>query len=251
MADINLELNPELDPGDYADTYARDGLVQIRDVLPDAAARAVADVLARTTPWRLVFPEPDPEGGHERVVSLSRAELQALGPRGVQERLGPVMSRAQGNYGFLYYSYPMVSAYLNGDDPGHPLHVLTEFLNSADFLAFGRSVTGESGITKADAQATFYGRGHFLTRHTDEGHDLERRAAYTFGFTPKWETDWGGLLMFLDDSLDVSRALLPRFNVLSLFDGRRVHSVSPVSQFAGGPRLQITGWLRDDPPVSA
>ncbi|MEQ8433914.1 MAG: 2OG-Fe(II) oxygenase family protein [Oceanicaulis sp.] len=249
MAEINLHLNPALKAEDYAQIYARDGLVRVENVLPEPAAQAIADVLARSTPWRLVFPEPDPAGGHEKIVTLTRADMQALGPAGLQQRLGPVMERARDNYGFLYFAYPMISAYMKGEDPGHPLHRLTEFLNSTEFLEFGRKVIGADKITKADAQATFYNRGHFLTRHTDEGHDRERRAAYTFGFTPKWEPDWGGLLMFLDDSLEVSRGLLPRFNMLSLFDGTRVHTVSPVSPFAGGPRLQITGWLRDDPPV--
>ena len=57
--------------------------------------------------------------------------------------------------------------------------------------------------------------------------------------------------MLLDENKDIERAFLPRFNVLSIFDGRRIHSVSPVSPFAGGGRFQITGWLRDDPAYKA
>ncbi len=249
MARIDLRMSPDLEVAKYAETYARDGFVQIPDAMPEPAARAIADALARSTPWRLVFPEPDPAGGRETIVKLTPEELQSLGQAGLQRRLAPVLERASRNYGFLYYAYPMIEAYLDGSDPGHPLHSVTEFLNGPEFLEFGRAVIGEAVVTKADAQATFYSRGNFLTRHTDEGHDRERRAAYTFGFTSNWQTDWGGLLMFLDEVQDVSRAFMPRFNVLTLFRGTRVHSVSPVSQFAAAPRLQITGWLRDDPPV--
>ena len=54
--------------------------------------------------------------------------------------------------------------------------------------------------------------------------------------------------MLLDEKMDISKAFLPRFNMLSIFDGRQVHSVSPVSPFAGGARHQITGWFRNDKP---
>ena len=56
------------------------------------------------------------------------------------------------------------------------------------------------------------------------------------------------LLAFIDEKMDVSRALIPRFNMLTVFDGLRVHSVSAVADFAPAPRLSIVGWFRDDPP---
>jgi len=246
---IELRLNPELDQAAFAEVYARDRQVFIDDVLEPEAAETVYRILSETISWRLVFPEPAAEPGAPEVVAqLTQQDIAAIGREAVNQRLAAVMDRARENYGFLYNAYPMIQAYVAGRDPGHPIHQVTEFLNSPAFLDFGRAVIGVPGITKADAQATLYSRGNFLTRHTDEGPGLERRAAYTFGFTKSWQTDWGGLLMFLDDALDVSRGWLPRFNRLSIFDGRRVHAVSPVSAFAGGGRFQITGWFRDDPP---
>ncbi|MEL6245955.1 MAG: 2OG-Fe(II) oxygenase family protein, partial [Pseudomonadota bacterium] len=60
--------------------------------------------------------------------------------------------------------------------------------------------------------------------------------------------DWGGLLMLIDkQTTDVRSAYIPRFNTLTLFDGMAVHSVSPVSAFAGDGRYSIVGWLRNDP----
>ena len=220
-------------------------------ILPEGTASAIADMLQRGLRWRLVFPEPPETGvGHETVVQLDQAEMAALGRDAVAQRLRAVMGRARDNYGYLYYSYPMIDAYLEGRDRGHMVHKLTEFLNSPDFMAFGRAVTGEDRITKGDAQATWYAPGHFLPRHTDHGFENERRAAYTFGFSRNWQPDWGGLLAFIEDDLSISRILLPGFNVLTLFDGRRTHAVTAVAPFAGGPRLQITGWLRDDPAAS-
>lgn len=248
--DIELRLNPALDPSPYAEAYARDGMVFIDDVMEPDAAELTYRILTESVSWRLVFPEPAAElGAPETVARLSREDIAAMGRDALNRRLGAVMERARDNYGYLYNAYPMIDAYVDGRDPGHPIHRITEFLNSPAFLDFGRTVIGVPEVTKADAQATLYTRGNFLTRHTDIGLGRERRAAYTFGFTKNWQTDWGGLLMFLDDALDVTRAFVPRFNRLSIFDGHRVHAVSPVAPYAGGGRYQITGWLRDDPPL--
>lgn len=244
---IDLALNPNLDPAPYAEIYKREKLVQIPDILPNETADAIREILERSLRWRLVFPEPAPGSEQDRVVYLTQEEMASSNRQDVAARLRGVMDRAKDNYGYLYNCYPMIEAYVRGWDAGHPIHQVADFLNSAEFLEFGRQVIGAETITKAEAQATLYQRGHFLTRHVDEGYDKQRRAAYTFGFTRRWQPDWGGMLMFLDGNLDVTRALIPRFNVLSLFDGTMIHSVSAVSPFAPEPRLQITGWLCDDP----
>ncbi len=246
---MELKLNPNIDVEAYAEAYRRDPLIRIPDIFTPETAEGIHDILAKNIAWRLVYPVRDEQG--DRIETLSQAEIQAIGPQGMRARITGVMERAQRNIGYLYSSYPMIQAYMQGWDPGHPIHTITEFLNSPEFLEFGGRVIGVPGVTKTDIQATLYSRGHFLTRHIDTGMDNERRAALTFGFTKNWQTDWGGLLMFLDVNQDISQAFLPRFNVLSIFDGRRIHAVSPVSPFAGHGRYQITGWLRDDPPASA
>lgn len=238
---MQLSLNSALNAADYRDQYARDKFVQIPNFLPDVLANEIHQMLKDSIQWRLVFPD---ETG--QVVQVTREIAQEKGMPWVQEHIQAVHERAQQNIGFLYNSYPMIQAVFENADPGHPIHELTNFLNSREFLDFGATVIGHDAITKADAQATFYAQGHFLTRHIDDGEKKERRAAYTLGFSQNWQPDWGGLLMFLDKDLDISKAFIPRFNVLTLFDGLQVHSVSPVSHFAGGPRLSITGWLRDD-----
>lgn len=248
---LDLRLNPALDPAHWAELYAQNQLVQIPDVFEPELAEQISAILRDTLNWRLVFPEPTPDGTGEIVVQLSQQDVERMGRQAIGAQIGAVMQRAQKNYGYLYDAYPMIQAYTSHWDPGHPVHRITEFLNSPEFLDFGRTITGAPLITKADAQATRYARGHFLTRHVDEGHDQERVAAYTLGFTRNWQTDWGGLLMLVEDGLDVSRAFLPRFNMLSIFDGRRMHAVSPVAPFAGDGRFQITGWFRNDAPAGA
>lgn len=238
----HLRLNPALDLARHADTFAHRGIVQIPDVFEPPVAESLAQMLAGPAPWRLLLTD-----SNDKPIHFSGAEIKAMGREKVDALVKDAIQRARQNRGYLYNTYPMIEGYLRGWDPGHPIHQVTEFINSPEFLDLGRRVTGVPGITKADAHATAYHPGHYLTRHLDYGEDRERRAAYVLGFSRNWQPDWGGLLLFLSDRQDVTEGYLPRFNVLTIFDVKYLHTVTQVSSFAGGVRRSITGWFRDDP----
>ena len=237
-----FRLNPILDPAPFAEAYRRDGVVQIPEVLDPASAEAVAEVLKRATPWRLVYSDAS---GQSNLIEA--ADAKRLGAEEMRRRLSEVNAQAAKGFAYVYLCYPMIAAYVRREDPGLALHGMTELLNSPEFLAFGREVVGAPGVTKVDAQATWYRPNDYLTLHddTDAG---QRRAAYTLGFTRGWRPDWGGQLLFHDDRGDIERGLTPGFNVLTLFRTPRLHSVAPVAPYARSERLSIVGWLRDDPP---
>ncbi len=236
-------LNASLRPETFRERYERDGWVQIEDLLVPQVADALAEAMERATPWSLVHSGPSGEPLYVDGPALAperRGELQA--------RLAETGRRAAQGFAYLYYVYPMIEAYLSGRDPGHPLHQVTEFLNSPDFMDLAHKVTGEP-VIKVDAQASHYRPGHYLTLHDDRGGG-ERRAAYTLGLTRGWRPDWGGQLLFHDPAGDVTRGFAPKFNVLTLFKTPQWHSVAPVAPYAARPRFSITGWLRDDPPYA-
>ncbi|MBN8607065.1 MAG: 2OG-Fe(II) oxygenase [Caulobacterales bacterium] len=236
-----LKLNPAIDPAPFARAYAATKCVQIPNLFDAESAAALERVLL-SLPWRLVCQNDEGQN-----LLLTKEQLQALSAADIERLDAGIRKRAARNVGFTYFTYPMIEAVQQRWDPGHPIHALTHFLNSPPFIEFARTLIACPGLTKIDAQASNYQPGHFLTRHIDDGLKKERRAAYTLGFSRNWQPDWGGLLMFIDENLDVARALTPRFNTLTVFDGLLVHSVSPVSQFAPNPRLSVVGWFRDDP----
>ncbi len=241
MTDLILSLRADHDIQAYADTYARDGMIRVENLFPDAVAEAIYAVLAQGTPWRLVH--SDENGKHQYYAPRA---WQAKSGQERQAIIQSVLGRARTGFAYLYSCYPMIDALLAGDDPYWPLHGMTEFLNSPEMLDFTRSITGEDSVVKHDAQATLYAPGHFLNRHDDTGDNQERRAAYVMGFTKDWRVDWGGQLLFLDGD-DTQRGFSPSFNTLSLFKVPRQHIVTQVTNFAGAGRYSITGWLRDDP----
>lgn len=242
---VDFRINPEVKPEYYAEVFSSKKYVQIHNFLEAGAADFLHETLSSKTMWRLCF-----STGQDRPVLLSQAELSATSSRERADLQQRIYSLARRNEGFMYSAWPMITAYLEGWDGDHPLNRFTEFLQSAEVREFGRKVIGADRITKVDAQATLYGPGHFLTRHRDVGLKQERRAAYTLGLARNWEPDFGGLLAFIDDDLNISRALTPNYNVLTLFDGLLPHSVTAVAPFAPIGRYSITGWFRDDPPVA-
>jgi Rps23 Pro-64 3,4-dihydroxylase Tpa1-like proline 4-hydroxylase len=241
MTPEDIKINPSLDLEALAAQYAAERFVQIPNFFADETAMAIETVLRQQTPWNLIYADPD-----SGIEQISRERAQQLGQAEMQRRMSLVMQRATRNYGYCYNGYQMSHARRDGKDPGHPLHAITDFLNSPAYLDLGAKIIGETGIIGVDAQATLFNSGSFLTRHIDEGSQNERRAAYTLSFCRNWQTDWGGQLQFIDQqTTDVTSAWVPRWNTLTLFDGRRVHAVSPVSAFAGDGRYSIVGWLRD------
>jgi SM-20-related protein len=237
---MSIRLRPGLDPAPYAAAYARDDYVQVPDLLTAEAAAAVSAVLESGVNWDLFL------SGAEGPEVLGGPELVALGREEITRRIGEVDARARTGFAYRYLGYPMISAYMTGRDPGHLLHTVLEFMNSPEVLNFVRTVTAEPTVIKADAQATYYRPGDYLTLHNDTGVG-ERRAAYTLGFTRGWRPDWGGQLLFHGPDGEIIRGLQPGFNVLTLFRTPQWHSVAAVASYAGARRLSITGWLRDDP----
>jgi Rps23 Pro-64 3,4-dihydroxylase Tpa1-like proline 4-hydroxylase len=129
-------------------------------------------------------------------------------------------------------------------DPAHFLARVVAFLNGPEFLSFVRDITGESRIARADAQATRYGPGHFLTIHDDGIAGKNRLAAYVLNMTPKWSPDWGGNLTFLDERGHIGEGYVPTFNALNILKVPQRHYVSCVAPYAAAYRYSVTGWLR-------
>jgi SM-20-related protein len=239
---IQLRLNPDLDAGRFARAYVEHKCVQVRNFLDEASA-AQMEAAMQTLPWRLILQDDT-----KTNLVLTREEFTAM-PIEQRRKLDEGMKRrAAEGIGYMYFVYPMIKAALEGWDGGHPIHALTEFLNSAPVIEFARAISSKPGITKIDAHASCFLQGHYLNKHIDDGLINERQVAYTLGFTRGWKPDWGGLLVVYDENDDVLLGRCPRFNTMTVFDGRIPHGVTAIANFAPKPRYTVAGWFRDDPP---
>jgi len=242
MSSQILQIRPDLDPEQIAARYRAEKFVQIPDFLTQESAFQIEQVLRQETPWRLIYVEPG--RGVRQLTGQQLAQMSASDQAGLRAR---ILANARRNIGYMYQGYPMTHEGAQAKTEVPLLGQLADMLNGRAFLSFAEQLISEPGLTSVDAQATLFRSGHFLTRHIDDGAAQERRAAYTLSFTRGWQTDWGGQLQFIDrQTTDVTCGWIPRWNTLTVFDGRRVHAVSPVSSFAGDGRFSIVGWFRND-----
>lgn len=233
-----LRLNPALDLAALAAAFAPTQRLRIENVLAPESVEAIARCLEQETPFDIAT--LDATGG---PLVLSGPAIDWRDPR-----IAAATARAGEGFSFLYRSFPMLTAFQQQRLPGHLLHAVFEFLNSAPVINLLRSVTGHADIARLDAQATLYEPGCFLTTHNDLMPSHHRRAAYVMGFTRRWRFDWGGLLVFRDDEGRVIDGAMPGFNTLDLFSVPQLHAVTSVAPFATGGRYAITGWARAAPP---
>jgi Rps23 Pro-64 3,4-dihydroxylase Tpa1-like proline 4-hydroxylase len=229
----------DLDPTAAAARLAQTGRAQLMDALQPSAAEDLHALLAGHVPWGLAHLEAGKPRTlpYDRLRALTHAQRAELGAR--------IQAEARAGYQFMYHSYMMVTAYVEGRDPQLPLHRVLEYLNGEPFLDFARRLTGVPELRRANAQATCYLPGDFLKFHTDADSSEGRRFAYVLNLTRGWQADWGGLLQFLDADGAVLETFLPRWNSLSIFRVPTPHCVSQVAAWAAAPRLAITGWLLD------
>lgn len=233
-----FRLNPALDQDRLARDFAAHRRVQIRDFLEaDGVANLHAEMCCRED-WKQVVNS----GG--KVFDLDRATRASMAAEQREALDRAVYAGAREGFQHRYEAIRVpdeVPAREASDDLFARFALWLSGGEARDFL---RIVIGRPELDFADAQATAYAPGDFLTGHDDAVEGKNRLAAYVFGLTPKWRTEWGGLLLFHDPEGDVERALLPRFNTLNIFAVPQLHSVSEVTRAAPYRRYSITGWLR-------
>lgn len=237
----HFRLNPALDGDALAEEFARTGRLHIRDFLIDDDAAALAASLRQRDDWLLVVNQDDKTFELDRSVQAEMTAEQA----GALEQAA--FAGARYGFQFRYESIRVPDAEAERAAADDPLTRFASFLSSDPVVALLRRITGKPGVDFADAQATAYGPGHFLTAHDDDVAGKRRHAAYVYNLTPQWRADWGGLLMFHGPDGHVDKALVPSFNALNIFAVPQPHSVSLVAPFAANRRYSITGWLRGFP----
>ncbi len=235
---IPFALDSCLEPGQLRAVLSRTGRIHIPGVLTDDSARELYEFLAQSMEWTLVL------NSGEKVYDLNREVRTTLGAAKERELMEHVYSRARTDFQYCYESCRVPEDARERARLPTPLTRFADFINSDVFLSFARELTGRPDINFADAQATRYSAGHFLSLHDDDVRVKRRVAAYVLNLTPKWHPDWGGQLQFIGKDGHVSEGLVPTFNALNLFLVPQPHLVSLVTPFAVGARYSVTGWLR-------
>lgn len=237
-----LTLAPGLKPEALASAFARHGRLHLPVAFAEPGAQAVGSALASAVPWHksLNANGKSYDLGFDTLAKMPadrRAELDAA-----------VVAGGRTGFQYLFDAWRLSDLVEDGRRQGGalaPLEAVYDFLNGAEFLDFVRILTNDPRSAYADAQATRYRAGDFLTAHDDDVEGKNRLYAYVLNFTPVWRADWGGLLVFHDADGHLAEGYTPTFNALNIFRVPQLHSVTQVASYAGAERLSITGWIRE------
>ncbi|HYF22418.1 MAG TPA: 2OG-Fe(II) oxygenase family protein [Caulobacteraceae bacterium] len=234
-------IDPAHDPRRYAPVFARTGRLHIPGFLTAASATELQRAAARAPFIKSWFME-----GRSFESDLERLRTAAPTERAELER--SVHAAAREGFAYAFDTYRLSDTVEAGGAVPAVLRTLHVFLNGPAFQGFVRALTGDVRGVYCDSQVTRYRSGDFLTAHHDDKPGQNRLYAYVLNLTPRWRTDWGGLLAFHDPDGHVAEAYTPTFNALNIFRVPQDHAVTVVAPFSGGDRLSVTGWIRSRGP---
>ncbi|WP_421933547.1 2OG-Fe(II) oxygenase [Phenylobacterium sp.] len=230
-----------LDPGKLHAAFARFGRLHLPGVFRPEDALAIHAALTAAPYHRSLT-----AAGKSYDIALET--LAAMPPERRAELEAAILEGGRTGFQYQFDAWRLSDLMEAGQRTGGalaPLEGLYDLINSEPFLAFIRTLTGDPRCAYADAQATRYRPGDFLTAHDDDVAGKKRLYAFVLNFTPAWRPDWGGLLAFHDADGHVSEAYTPTFNALNIFRVPQQHAVTQVASFAGAQRLSVTGWIRE------
>lgn len=238
MSPTIFSLDPGIAPQSLAEALAAQRRIRIRNFLAPPMAETLRKYLLEAGDWRHVI------NGGERVFETPREELNAM-PEADRRAIDlAIFRQAAHTFQFRYDTIRVPDDREERRRMGSPLSDFAQFMSAPDTLQLFREITGRDDIMFADAQATRYQAGDFLTRHDDRVGGKHRSHAFVLGLTPEWLPEWGGLLLFNGSDGQILEALTPSFNCLDLFPIGEPHSVSYVAPYAPSDRISVTGWLR-------
>ena len=233
---VTFALDPRHDGEALARDFARGGRVTIDGLIDEASALELYRELHARDDWRHIVISED------KLVELDGPTRAGLTQHQRDTLEQAVYSGARTGFQARYDAIRVPDDAGERDASEDVLARLATWLSSGAMRDFLRTVTGDPAIEFADAQATAYAPGDFLTGHDDVVAVKQRSAAYVFGLTPQWRVEWGGLLLFHEGAR--VGGIAPGFNQLNLFRVGQLHSVSEVTRAAPVRRYSVTGWLR-------
>ena len=231
-------INPAIDAAVIRANYVRSGRVQIANFLAGEGARLLATELSESAAWHHVF------NVGEKLYEIPAPALVTIEPE-VLAQIDAATAKAAGiGFQFRYDTIRVTDDSAERLASGSLLDMFALFMSDCKTLRWLESATGVAGYGFADAQATRFRPGAYLTRHDDEIAGKQRLDAYVLGLNEGWRPEWGGLLSFAEGDNSVTHTIVPRFNALNLFAVGQMHFVSEVASYAPVPRMSVTGWLR-------
>src|SRR5690606_22767479 len=154
-----FRLNPALDRQALADAFSAAGQVQIRDFLHPDDAAALHEEMRRREDWKQIVNS----GG--KVFDLDRPTRAAMSAAQRDALDQAVFAGAREGFQHRYEAIRVPDAAAERQASRDPFAQFALWLSSGEARDFLRALVGRPDLAFADAQATAYAPGDFLTGH--------------------------------------------------------------------------------------
>jgi Rps23 Pro-64 3,4-dihydroxylase Tpa1-like proline 4-hydroxylase len=142
--------------------FARDGRVRIEELLDPEGSTALRAELSSHLGWRHVL------NGGDKVFESEPDAIEHMQPGERAALEAAIMQTAAHGFQFRYDSIRVPDDEVERAARPDLLTRFAEFMSCDEVLAWLAEITGDRSPQFADAQATRYRAGHFLTRHDDD-----------------------------------------------------------------------------------
>ncbi len=230
-------INNQIKPEEYKEDFLNNGSVIIRDFLNDEHINKLYNFLNSNMPddWWYSSSCPGTEG-QVRYIRNTTSNIEVIN----NER--EFSEKVFNEGGYSYHFYRSI-----GD---HYETCMCEecwfrdWLKSDEVISFLNKVSGFEITNFSTMFASKYTSGCFLGPHHD---DTLGKIGFVLQLTKDWRPQWGGILHFLNDSLNkIEYSESPTFNTLTLFhipEGMgKWHYVSHVGPGVSKSRIAYSGW---------
>lgn len=234
-----FSLHPDVDAAALTAEFAATGRATIAPFVEHNQAEALYRLLRDRDDWRQVI-----NSGPDKIFEFDRAGRAAMTAAQSESLDAAIYAGARQDFQFRYETVRVPDDDGTRAASGDLLFAFARFLSHGAARDLLRQVTGDAAIQFADAQATAFSPGDFLTRHDDDVAGKNRSAAYVMSLNPQWRIEWGGLFLMHHADGHGADALVPGFNRLNLFAVPQMHSVTEVTRATAFRRYSVTGWLR-------
>ncbi|OYX95471.1 MAG: hypothetical protein B7Y74_04200, partial [Novosphingobium sp. 35-62-5] len=111
-----FDLDSGIDRGVAARRFARDGRVQIRNLLTPESAANLQDIIARQTPWGIAW-----QVGRSGAQRIDARQISVMPPPKQRELIDTIhRSAAKGEYAVRFTQYAILDAYLQAGGASGP-----------------------------------------------------------------------------------------------------------------------------------
>jgi len=236
---MDFTLSDDLDIAAAKASYDDHGFARLDRLVPMDQMAALITAMSGAHAWAMFY---DNGKGEER---LDPARMMSMTDRSRRELSNSIYQQALDSGAFVHQRLEIDRLRRDESDVESVVYDFHAFLQSDTVRSLITEVTGDDSWSELSVDAYHMSPNQFTGARTGLDGDAGRKIGYEVGCSSAvWRSDLGGQLAFPDMAGDLTPALTPSYNSLTLWRADKTYAVQPVAPYSKYVRLTVAGWCR-------